>query len=469
MDKGTAIRSVPLHCVPSLASVAGQAVSGIGASVSRERRSPPAENALARVTFEDWTKGRAVASWGTNTGADALPFQSWRHFKEAFAPEIVARAVAQSPIPVHRCLDPFGGSGTTALACQFLGVHPTSIEVNPFLADLIEAKLVSYDADALARDLGILLRRATVDRDGSVTSVVQLPETFIEPGVAGRWIFDRAVAARIAALLGAIAALSDEHHRRLFRVLLGGVLIDVSNVVINGKGRRYRRGWEQRTRDPQMVADRFSAAACQAIREIHRYGRRACQTYQIRRGDCRTALAEPAPCELAVFSPPYPNSFDYTDVYNIELWVLGYLTDGRSNQALRSATLCSHVQAGRDFPGAPAGSPTLDHTLARLANRRAALWDRRLPAMVGGYFADLLHVLAQMRRSIARRGTVWMVVGDSSYAGVRIETAAIISELAPDIGWRVGPVEPCRSMRASAQQGGRFDLAETLIVLSRGD
>ncbi len=69
------------------------------------------------VTFEEWTKGRTVSSLGTNSGALELPFQSWKHFKEAFAPELVARAIAQNPIPVKRCLDPFGGSGTTALAC----------------------------------------------------------------------------------------------------------------------------------------------------------------------------------------------------------------------------------------------------------------------------------------------------------------------------------------------------------------
>ncbi len=95
------------------------------------------------VTFEEWTQGRTITSLGTNAGADELPFQTWRNFKEAYAPELIARAVEESEIPVVRCVDPFGGSGTTALACQFLGVYPTIIEVNPFLADLIEAKLTT--------------------------------------------------------------------------------------------------------------------------------------------------------------------------------------------------------------------------------------------------------------------------------------------------------------------------------------
>src|SRR5262245_38641261 len=81
------------------------------------------------VTFSDWTHGRAVTSVGTNFGSESLSFQSWRNFKEAFAPEIVDRAIRETPGAVNHVVDPFGGAGTTALAAQFLGVRPTIIEV----------------------------------------------------------------------------------------------------------------------------------------------------------------------------------------------------------------------------------------------------------------------------------------------------------------------------------------------------
>lgn len=396
-----------------------------------------------------------------------LPFQSWRRFKEAFAPELVARAVMESKISVGRCLDPFGGSGTTALACQFLAIHPVVVEVNPFLADLIEAKLARYDTDALASDFGIVAHRAARQERMCGTALRDLPRTFVEPGWNGRWVFDREVAVRISAVLEAIEQLHNDNHRRLFRVLLGGVLIDVSNVVVSGKGRRYRRSWERRRVDPRTVDGLFRDAVQRAIPEIHRFARRACPSYDLRRGDCRTVLNETIPCDLAVFSPPYPNSFDYTDVYNVELWALGYLTNGASNRALRESTLCSHVQLGREFPSPPGGSSALAETLERLEARRDELWDHRIPAMVGGYFSDIMAVLTRINRSISSQGSVWMVLGDSRYADVQIETAQIISELASLADWRIDTVEPCRSMRSSAQQGGLADLAETLIVLSK--
>ena len=419
------------------------------------------------VTFEDWTQGRAVESLGTNAGSDELPFQTWRNFKEAYAPELIARAVAESDIPVRRCLDPFGGSGTTALACQFLGIHPITVEVNPFLADLIEAKLTTYDADLLAHDIGTIAGLMSRDAGDPESAFAHLPPTFIEPGVKDRWIFDRAIAARIAAILTAINTLGEDSHRRLFRVLLGGILVDMSNVVISGKGRRYRRKWQERHRGPEQVDTAFCDAARRAIGEIYKYTRRREQTFDLRRGDSRSAINQADSWDLAVFSPPYPNSFDYTDVYNVELWMLGYLKTAVSNRVLRESTLSSHVQISRSFAAAPEGSALLDVAMTRLIDARPSLWDQRIPEMVGAYFADLMRILADIRASLTTGGSSWLVVGDSRYAGVQIATADIIAEIAPQHGWVVKGLEPFRSMRLSAQQGGHPELAETLIILGK--
>ena len=415
------------------------------------------------VTFDDWTQNRSIRSFGTNAGAAELPFQTWKSFKEAYPPELVARAISESAIAVETCLDPFGGSGTTALACQFLGVRPTIIEVNPFLADLIEAKLARYDTDALARDLGDVARNLAETGADTPEELVDLPPTFVEPGVNNRWIFDQKIFSRISALLTAIEPLRDSRHRRLFSVLLGGILLSVSNVVISGKGRRYRSAWRDRKLPPTCVDDAFFRAARNAVADIHRFSNRLQRSYEVICGDSRASLNAGA-WDIAVFSPPYPNSFDYTDVYNIELWMLGYLRNFDENRALRQTTLTSHVQISRPLTQRPQGSALLDITMGRLTDARCSLWDRRIPEMVAAYFADLLSVMDGIRGRLRPGGSTWFVVGDSRYAGVQIATANIMAELMGASGWRIKSLEPFRSMRYSAQQGGHPKLAETLIV-----
>ena len=424
---------------------------------------------LKLVTFQDWVSERQLVSLGTNAGARALPFQGWRKIKEAFAPELVARALGESPIPVRRCLDPFGGSGTTGLACQFLGVYPVISEVNPYLADLIEAKLTRYTSvERLLGDVAKVVdavEGASLRGDGADDLFPTAPKTFVEPGHRGRWVFNRDVAQHIVAVRSAIENLNESAHRRLLRVLLGGILIDASNVIVSGKGRRYRRKWRERSIPPTRVVELLVAAVDRAVDDIKRYEWRAVTDHEIIRGDSRVALRNVQPCEIAVFSPPYPNSSDYTDVYNVELWALGYLDGSNRNAELRAETLSSHVQIAREFAQAPAGSSTLLETIGELDKKRHELWDHRVPAMIGAYFAELCGILEHLKQTIMAGGTVWIVVGDSRYGGIQISVADVLHELAETRGWRVLLQERLRAMRTSAQQGGKKGLAEHLLVL----
>lgn len=420
------------------------------------------------IAFEQWTNGREVPTLGTNAGAEQLPFQAWRHFKEAFAPELVARAIHECRVTVERCIDPFGGSGTTALACQFLGVEPVTIEVNPYLADLIEAKLGKYDATLLLQDLGQVIRvvRSTA---GKMHDLSWLPPSFVEPGVKERWLFEEGVAQRIESYRLAIEQLPTPLHRMFFKAILGGCLVEVSNVYINGKGRRYRRNWQARRHTPEAVDQRFLECVQQAVYEIVRYAQRPVRSYTLMRGDCREAISRAAQCQLAVFSPPYPNSFDYTDVYNIELWALGYLADANSNRSLRQSTLASHVQVQRHFGPRPTGSAKLDAVSEKLHESRQKLWSPHIPGMVDGYFADMSSVMRALEQRLASHGEVWAVVGDSLYANIYIPVADILAELAPMCGFDVVRSEAFRSMRSSAQQGGRAELAESLVVFRKAN
>lgn len=411
----------------------------------------------------------AEAPATSNVAGGEGPFQRWYRFKEAFSPTFVEGVLRSMPNGVRTCLDPFGGSGTTALTCQFLGIHPTTIEVQPFLADLIEAKLTRYDVPRLRADWLAVLDRCHEQpawAEPDVLPFLGAPPTFVQPGVQGRWIFNADVASRIQTYRDAIADLADERNRRLLTVILGSLLVTVSNVTISGKGRRYRSGWQQRQVSPRDVDRLFETAYQAALYDICRYGRRACEAYSLLRGDCRTLISTAEPADLVLFSPPYANSFDYTDIYNVELWALGYLKEGPDNRALREATLRSHVQIKRKFAQDSLGSAALANALERLEGVREELWSPHIPAMVAAYFEDLTEVLRQARAVLSPSGQIVMVVGNSSYAGVLIDVAGILRELAPTLGLRCDQVHAVRSMRNSPQHGGVFTLTESLIRLA---
>ena len=417
------------------------------------------------VRFRDWTCGRTISTIGTNAGTSLLPFQRWRRFKEAFAPELVERAFSETSGTIRHIADPFGGSGTTALAAQFLGIRPTTIEVNPYLADLIEAKIASLDFATAVGAFGRVVKRVAIDPTPSCPLFPGAPATFVEPGRDGRYIFSRRVAQRIVAYRTAIESLDDKACKRLFRVILASTTIPASNVVVSGKGRRYRQQWRTRVPDPEVVDELFRTGVLEALHDLRRFASRRCREYTLLRGDARSLAAKIGPHDLAVFSPPYPNSFDYTDIYNVELWALGYLDGREGNARLRHATMRSHVQVLRDFDYQDVRCPALTSTIDALRQVRGQLWNRHIPEMIGAYVADLVVVMDQLQRGLRPRGRAYVVVGDSRYAGVHVPVARILTETVKSLGYRLVGLEPSRSMRSSPQQGGRPDLAETLVVL----
>jgi hypothetical protein len=228
------------------------------------------------VSFEQWTQGRSIAAVGTNAGTEPLAFQNWRRMKEAFAPELIEQALTETPGAVEHIVDPFGGSGTTALAAQFLGVRPTTIEVNPFLADLIEAKIGRVDVNLAASELRAVVEAVAQTSNNIRPAFAGAPTTFVEPGKGGRWLFSRSVARRLLAYRSAIARVVDSDCQRLFRVVLGSIAVPVSNVTVSGKGRRYRMGWYRKTIQPELVDQLFLESVTSALYDLRRYSSRRC-------------------------------------------------------------------------------------------------------------------------------------------------------------------------------------------------
>ena len=394
------------------------------------------------------------------------PFQRWFKFKEAFSPQFIIDCVRNAGRDVKDCLDPFGGSGTSALTCQFLGIKPTTIEVNPFLADLIEAKLSTYELPKLQEDFKQVLKNAQHRGIRPRRVLREAPPAIVQPGSDGRWIFSTEVAQRILGLRDAIEAVEDATNRQLLRIILGSILIGVSNVIINGKGRRYRGGWRKRDCTADMVEENFRRNFEEVAIDLKAFRTRACSDYRLIRGDCREHLSTVDCIDLAIFSPPYPNSFDYTDIYNLELWMLGYLSSKQDNSVLRNQTLRSHVQIKRSFDTLRDVSPKLDRAYDALVRLRKKLWNPHIPEMVSSYFCDMASILAQTHSKLRQDGRIFMAVGSSKYAGILVDVPGILTELAAASGLTVVDSSAIRSMRASAQQGGRRELSESVLVLA---
>ena len=178
---------------------------------------------------------------------------------------------------------------------------------------------------------------------------------------------------------------------------------------------------------------------------------------------------------LCVTSPPYLNSFDYSDVYRPETFLIKSVQSNADLRQIRLASLRSHVQVKWPKPVLNSFGTDYNQTMKRLAAKEGAFWDSRIPQMVQAYFEDMHGVLSSLRVCASKKAKVWLVVSTSAYAGVEIPVDFILAQIGESVGWFLQEIAVLRSLRASGQHASRvpgedilpFHLRESLVILSK--
>ena len=178
----------------------------------------------------------------------------------------------------------------------------------------------------------------------------EAPGTLVEPGSKGRWVFSKSVAQRVIDLHAAIETIESRANRRLLRIILGSILLVVSNVIVNGKGRRYRGGWEKRNCTPEVVDEAFRQTFQAVMIDLKQFGARACSDYRLIRGDCRELHFLVGRQLTSQSSPRHtrtPSIIPIFTIWSFGCWDISGTKE--ENSTLRNQTLRSHVQIKRSF------------------------------------------------------------------------------------------------------------------------
>ncbi len=400
------------------------------------------------------------------------PVHRWYPFVEGYSSELVRRIIGEQKVLPLLCLDPFGGVGTTALTCQDFGVKCLSFENNPFLYNLARTKLRSdYDADFFNELIDAVeqyLRR--------VKNKPSLPkletDTLFETRDKDRWVFNAETAYGIFDILGWINKLSGDEapYKGLFECALATILVPVSNVYRNGKCLSYKNDWNEQNVSRREVHNRFLDICRNLILidiRTRRNNRSAVHNYIHHfKGDSRILIDKlrDDSIDIVITSPPYLNSRDYADIYRLELWILGYLSTFEEERKLRKSALRSHVQIAWEDCEYPKISE-LGLFMKHLHTLNGTLWNKNIPNMVKGYFADMDGMLSGLRPKIKKGAKLYINVANSAYGNKICEVDVIIAKIARQIGYTPIEIREVRHVKSSRQQKEVDKLRESIIVL----
>jgi DNA modification methylase len=422
-------------------------------------------------TFKDYTKKYNNEVHFTNNKDE--PFYRWYPFVEGFSGNLVKSIVGELDYIPTLCLDPFAGSGTTPLACQDQAIMCISFEVNPFLVDLMKVKLyrgydLRYIEDTIDR-FELNLKKSKLTPDYPEID----PQTLFEKDGLKRWIFHKEVAWGIFDVLDEIESLPKDsiYPKLLFKIALSSNLLSISNVFRNGKCLSYKPNWQNNRLSREDVHKKFLDFCRNVILDDLRNvksGEITVENHSLcARGDARELVKnlDDNSIDLVITSPPYLNSRDYTDIYRLELWVLGYLKSYADQRQLRKSTLRSHVQIVWGSEKAPEIAD-LTEALNRIEKHRDKFWNKSIPEMISGYFADMNTILRFLKTKLKSQSKVYIDIGNSSYYNVAVETDAITAQIAEKHGFNVDEIRIARYLRSSGQQDSA-KLREGVIVLSK--
>lgn len=380
-------------------------------------------------------------------GLELLPRHRWYFVKEGFSPKIVEEAIVQDDVKKGEVmLDPFSGSGTSPLTSALNGLSPRAFELNPFLRFLSATKLLQADANGLLAESRILSKCT----ENPVPSPLEGYSTFTEGNRWGRWLFPTAVLRAFEAGRRA-SEKSNRKYRDLLRLALLGAAMDSCNAMRDGKCLRYGVDWERQQATALDFRNRFESRVNVIAEDLVAAPLTA--SASVVQGDARRLVASPSSekFRICVTSPPYLNSFDYSDVYRPELFLGKFVDTNKTLMKVRLKTVRSHLQANWESPKCDDFGVLYRNCISILRSRMDDLWNPRIPEMVQAYFEDMRVILRGLRNRAKANASVWLVVSTSAYAGVEVPVDLILAEIGQSVGWFLREVGVLRYLRSASQ------------------
>jgi hypothetical protein len=387
----------------------------------------------------------------------------WYYYKEGFSPFLVDKAIEKVCTNENDIvIDPFNGSGTTTLAASAKGFKSVGIEVNPFTSFLSDAKQKNTGADSIdywsERVLSSTNKTATSDLIGF--------STFSKTKGAEKWLFNNSVLNAFEAGWQATDKIDSYHTKRLLRLSLIIGAMDNCNATRDGKCLRYRLSWKEKKYNKESFQN--------SVEEIIKVIKQDVENQplsvkaDIINGDARKILKEREleKFKLCVTSPPYLNTFDYTDIYRPELFLGKFVETNQQLYNIRLTTVRSHIQAQWESPTFNDFGMLYQQAMCHLQANPDKLMDKNILKMVQAYFEDMLSILRLLKSKAAKDAELWLVVSNSAYANRELPVDLILGDIGTQAGWFLKEIGVLRHIqrRKTKHSPDVLDLRESVII-----
>jgi len=395
-----------------------------------------------------------------------LPRHRWYYYKEGFSPNLVEKVIEQAGVTKNDLIiDPFNGSGTTTLTASLLGYKSVGIEVNPFTAFLSDTKTKNADILQLNQLESKLLKSIEKGKPSPLVGF----STFTEKNDYEKWLFNNSVLNAFEGGWDYTYSIPGYDKRKLIRLALISAAMNNCNATKDGKCLRYRDSWKNYNYDRESFIESLLLILSNIKTDIKENP--IFVKSKILKGDSRKILHKANDIgnfNLCITSPPYLNTFDYTDIYRPELFLGKFIQSTQELYKLRFKTVRSHVQVRWQNPIQSDFGLLYEQTMKYINENKANLMHRHIPLMIQAYFEDILKILKLLKAKAAINAQIWFIVSNSAYAGLEVPVDLIIGDIATKAGWYLKEIGVLRYVkkRKTRHSPNIIELRESVVILT---
>ena len=386
----------------------------------------------------------------------SLPRHSWFDIKEGYSANLVENIIQDLNINLDSgyIFDPFSGSGTTIIQSSILGYKSIGIEVNPFLYFLSSSKSINFSHNFEK------VKQVFLKQDFTNYQNTDIPKLSISKKLFQNQLIE------ILKIKKWISKIKDKKTQSLFFCVFLCSLDKASFAKKDGNGLKYPKN-----RSPQKFYKVYKENLIKFIEDIKKV--KILSNPKIFLGNNLKVIKKnfflknyKNKISLCLFSPPYANCFDYTEVYKTELWFGDFIKDYKELKILRNQTLSSHLN--KDLENVET-LKEIKLFINKIKTKK--LWSKKIINMLINYFHEMNLLMKYIFPLLNKNGKCVIVVGNSSYGNIAIPTDRIFEKLAQKIGYKKTYVIEARKLGTSSQQYKKIDdikkLRESLVVLSK--
>lgn len=430
----------------------------------------------------------------------------WLKYKEGFSAELVRILLKDFGIKEKEIvLDPFMGSGTTALVCCMLGIDSCGYDILPMSKVSINSKTAVFDYDL--NELN-----EVVSEINSLT----LPEGYskVTPYVS---ITKDGYPEQTAKELAYFSEyFENSNHSDIVKNLIKLCFLNTLEPVSYSEKKGQYLGWDYRC--PKIIAavkdreekgkkpfatklDKGKIPSLKEvllaelknviydIRDLQKNGKELKGHCQFEEGSVlfKIPQMESNTINGVITSPPYCNRYDYTRTYGMELAFMGK-TDRDINSLRQELLSCTvenktKIERLKDYYESIGRIEDYNVILSIIKNNKAiqevnsALEARNAEGeinnkgvlkMVDGYFTELGFLFAELYR-VCKNGAYVAFVNDNvRYAGEVIPVDYITTNLAEQLGFRAVKIYTLKQQKGNSSQQmakyGRVPLRKSITI-----